>query len=537
MEKKYYYFIWAIIPVILFIFSFSLRKAQGEYFLNGLYDPSYPYLIGSLNLAQLSGTFLIEHPGIPVQVIGAVVIRICYLFIGKNSDIAADVLSNPELYLNAINLTLILINCIFIFLMGIILYKYIKNVYICIFLQTTPLVSGTIYYRLSSVSTEIFLIPVIIALITFTIVYIYENHNKKNKYYFITIFAVICGIGIATKITFLPLILIPLILLDTYKQKIVFLIFTFISSIIFIFPAISSYSYFLSWIYKLTLNDGKYGQGNPDVVEISNVSVNLKNIFLKNIYFTFVYISILATILINFKRKDFDNVESKKYKLLIGIFISATILILMITKHYSEHYMLQATMFLNISIYLILSVSSEKLKNVFNYFRTNRIITIFIFVTVIQFVYFGISWIQWHSSRKDEAIKVNDYIKDNYQDATLIASHGSSSDKYALAYSIRYAGYQKGNYFNYLNKIFSNEQLIFYDVGYQFIFIPNLDDLKKEGLSGKIIYQSRKKESDKEEHSVIEKKLQEITNSNNVELVNVFSNSIGESVYEIKLNY
>lgn len=537
MEKKYSYFIWAIIPVILFIFSFSLRQAQGDYYLNNLYDPSYPYLIGSLNLAQFSGTILIEHPGIPVQIIGAVVIRICYLFTGENSNIAEEVLSKPELYLNAINLTLVLINCIFIFLMGIILYKYIKNIYICIFFQLTPFASSVIFFRLASVSTEIFLIPVITALITFTIVYIYDDRKRKNEYYYLTIFAVICGLGIATKITFSPLILIPILLLESYKQKIVFLTFTFISCIIFIFPAISNYSYFLNWIYKLFWNDGKYGQGNAGVVKVSNVFVNLKNILFNNLYFTFVYVLVLATILTNFKRKDFDAIESKKYKLLIGIFISTTILILMITKHYSDHYMLQAGMFINISIYLILSISSKKLKSVFNYSRINLIIKIFIFITLIQFVYFGTNFITWHFSKKNEAIKVNDYIKNNYPGAIFIASHGSSSDKYALAYSLTYAGYQKSNYFNYLTKIFRDEQLIFYDVGYRFIFIPKINEMKTGDFSGKIIYQTRKKETDNQERNDIVNKLQEITKSKNVEFLNVFSNSIGESVYEVKLHY
>lgn len=209
----------------------------------------------------------------------------------------------------------------------------------------------------------------------------------------------------------------------------------------------------------------------------------------------------------------------------------------MITKHYSDHYMLQAMMFINISIFLILSISSNKLKNVFNYSRTNIIIKLFIFITLTQFVYFGANWIRWHSSRKDEAVKVNEYILQNYPNAVLIASHGSSSEKYALAYSLTYAGYQKNNYFNYLTERFRDEQLIFYDVGYRFIFIPKFNEMKMEDFSGKIIYQTRKKETDKLEQNEIIKKLQEITNSKNVEFLNVFTNSIGESVYEVKLSY
>ncbi|MBK7157851.1 MAG: hypothetical protein IPH77_04655 [Ignavibacteria bacterium] len=116
MNNKLKYSLLFVLPVILFITAHILKVVQGPYYLN-FYDPSYVYLINSLNLAQLSGygVGFIDHPGIPLQVFGAIVIKSFHFIDNVNQDLVNDVLTRPESYLNFIN--------IFVFLNSIVLFS------------------------------------------------------------------------------------------------------------------------------------------------------------------------------------------------------------------------------------------------------------------------------------------------------------------------------------------------------------------------------------------------------------------------------
>ena len=101
------YLILIILPAFLFITSRIIKDAQGPYYLN-FSDPSYAYLISSLNLARGFNIVYTDHPGTTVQVIGAITIKVYYLLSNKNTDLARDVLMRPEDYLLFMNGVLIM---------------------------------------------------------------------------------------------------------------------------------------------------------------------------------------------------------------------------------------------------------------------------------------------------------------------------------------------------------------------------------------------------------------------------------------------
>ncbi|MFZ1462404.1 MAG: hypothetical protein WAU38_16535, partial [Ignavibacteria bacterium] len=140
MKKQY--LLLLLLPVCFIIFSLSLRSAEGPYY-NGLADPSYVYLINSLSLAQMNGYNIghVDHPGTPLQITGAVVVKIFYTFSNGKNNIAEDVLARPEVYMNAIDFALIILNAAGLFIMGIIIYNVRKNYFTAMFFQTVPFVS------------------------------------------------------------------------------------------------------------------------------------------------------------------------------------------------------------------------------------------------------------------------------------------------------------------------------------------------------------------------------------------------------------
>lgn len=535
-KNKFTYYLSVIIPIALFIISFSLRQSQGPYFLNTHYDPVYPYLISSLNLVQFSQVTLVEHPGTSVQLIGAAVIKIFYLIDGKNPDIAVDVLSRPEEYLLLINLILILINCAIVYFLGRVVFKYTGNIWISLLIQLSTFISYTISYELAIFIPENFLIVVINILIAVLFKFLYcDDALRDRKFYFPVLFSIVCGLGISTKITFIPLVIIPFVLLKGLKPKLLFLTFTFIFFIIFVSPVIAKYEYFLSWIKKLFVYDGLYGAGKPDIVDTVSFISNLEAIFINEKIFTFIYLLILMTIIsVSYRYyRRFEKLSSLlQFKLLVGIFLSMTFQIIIVAKHYSGHYMLPSLMMAITGLFLCINILFENFdlankKINLNYVYGFLILLFSVFITVSSSINISDSKIE-----RDEALKLNDYINANYPGSVLISSYGSSSKEYAFAFGTNWAGPQKQRYQKIINGIYPDK--IYYEYWkrnlYSFSESESVKDILDTGK--KIVFQCKRGDSNEKILDILKSSYK----YNDPELIEVFTNLNGESVFEIKLN-
>lgn len=111
LKKNFTYLLFLVLPTFLFLTGNLLKNTQGYYYLYNS-DPSYEYLINSLNLAQLKGYGVghIDHPGTSVQVIGAFVLKFYYISFNENADIVTHVITNPEMYLAIFDKVLIVMN-------------------------------------------------------------------------------------------------------------------------------------------------------------------------------------------------------------------------------------------------------------------------------------------------------------------------------------------------------------------------------------------------------------------------------------------
>lgn len=140
MRKRKSEILLAILPIYLLVAGNILKYSLGEYF-SAWYDPSYVYLINSLNFAQLSGFGVghIDHPGTPVQVFGAIVVKLYHTLSNGNIDIAKDVFSRPEDYLLQINRAFLLLNSIALLLLGIFVYRISRDLYLSVFASSRHL--------------------------------------------------------------------------------------------------------------------------------------------------------------------------------------------------------------------------------------------------------------------------------------------------------------------------------------------------------------------------------------------------------------
>ncbi|MBF0511612.1 MAG: hypothetical protein HQL13_04695 [Candidatus Omnitrophica bacterium] len=114
-----------IFPIILVVFSILLTKAAGPFWQYA--DPSYIYLLNSINLVKGLPSAYVDHPGALLQLLGQVVISI--LNLGRPvTQTVSHVLTNPEFYLQAINIVLLILIPISSILLGVAVFRKTKDV-------------------------------------------------------------------------------------------------------------------------------------------------------------------------------------------------------------------------------------------------------------------------------------------------------------------------------------------------------------------------------------------------------------------------
>ena len=528
MSNKLKYLLLLILPVILFLTVCLLKNAIGAYYLN-FEDPSYVYLINSLNVSLRFPVGHFDHPGTTVQVVGAAVIRIYHRISSSNPDLIRDVLMRPEEYLGQINIILILMGSSVLLMLGILTYKLSGNIMLSLLMQLSPFVSLQIFYGLKIVASDNFLVTVSLCFTGMLIYYLYRIKDEaKTPLPFILIFAVICAAGLATKISFFPMLLIPLLLIKGTRSRLVFLIIVPLLFLIFVIPAISNYEKFLEWVWMLILFNGSYGHGDPSVVDVPKFFTSLTSIFSGDPVFAVSYfLSVLTLIAAYIKSKNNEELnpkQKKEFKLLLSIVLAMTIQVLIVAKQYRQHYMIPSLILSIFSFTLctqLISSFFDKLKLQTLYAGLIIVISITAFFKISDSYYTTLFF-------RDEAIKVNLYVKEKNSDALCISSFGSASKEFSLAYGISYSGYKIKSYKSILSEI--QKENIFYIPWQDGLFSLSSKDSTAATLNEnkKLLFQTNQDN--------VNNFIQTIENKYGLKIIDkklLFSNSINECVYEI----
>ena len=526
------YFIILIIPLILIGYSLLMKKAVGPFYFNAQYDPSYVYLISSLNISQMESPEHVDHPGTPVQLAGAIAVKLLYYFDGESDSIAEDVLRYSEFYLNYILFFFVILNAVILFFAALLIYGSTKSIPATLLIQLSPFLSFSISYSFFSVSAEIFLIPVCMLLVAYSFKYVFESSENKVKY--LLIFSLLCGIGLAVKINFFPLLIIPLILIKEYSGKIMFLILTPISFLIATIPVISKSEYFINWTGNLFLKDGIYGTGSNSIIDADLFFENLFKIFSSEILFTVIFAIMFFTIIayISQRGKSDSDIQMRKvFRLLVAVFIAVSFQIILVAKHYNNRYMLPGLILAMAGLYLCVLINKKLFRQQLRNISYN-----FIFVTIIILVsavtikntinnYIGLKAVTDDTQKL--FVSVNDKLKGNL----TINSFGVSSKEYALAFCTHYAGEKSDDYKKMIEDLYPGN--LYFEPWNKEIYSLSDETVSDKLLSaGDMIYIRSNSEKDTE---IILKELKNTYGISDPELSMIGSTDLGEFVYELKI--
>lgn len=356
MNRKLQTFFLLAFPAIFLFLGLSFDRTKFGT------DPESAYVMNSLNVAMLKPVGHFDHPGTTVQMYGAVVLRVTHFFRFSGYDLQTDVLLANEYYIEVLRKSLIALNAILMFALGFVAFLLLKSVWLGLILQAAPFMSATLLeISFTKVAPEPLLFAAVMVLAMLLLRY-YTSVNQHNKWYPI-LFGLLGGFGLATKITFLPLLVIPFIILKGSWKKIAYLSVIFPSFILFTLPAAPAYRLMAKWFLNLGTHSGMYGQGSKAVIDPVQYLNSLVLIASRNKELVAV---IIVTFLLLAAIFLFPNLRKQRGKYpetpyLLAFLLALTGSVLMVAKHYFVNHYLMSALSLSGIVIVFIYLFAERL--------------------------------------------------------------------------------------------------------------------------------------------------------------------------------
>lgn len=236
-------------------------------------DPSYEYLVNGINLLNLQPPGHLDHPGFALQLLIACVLGALFIFrflFFGTQGLEFDFVSFPNIYTNGVLFTLMFLNSASVIFLTLTLNKITKSS-VSFILPFLLIINTSFFQFLFSVRPESFLFSISNFLLSLSFMYFIKD-RKMHKFLVISFLSFLICLGIFTKITFAPFLLIFFIL-KTFKDRLFFCFSLSLFSFIFFVP-IRNVLPFL-WFKNIIFNNGRHGQ----IVQSQTLESFLTNYF------------------------------------------------------------------------------------------------------------------------------------------------------------------------------------------------------------------------------------------------------------------
>lgn len=226
-----------IIPTLLVLVSMWLKEARGPYWLGTNSDPAYAYLFNGLGLLHLYSPTHISHPGTPLQMLCAAVIGVRQFFFGKGF-LVEDVLRNPEAYLGLSQAVLIFLYSGALLAVGWVTLLLTQNLAGALLIQATPFLSLSAVRETTDVRPESLQLTLVILFVGLLLCGL-RNPSSRGMKYLSASCGLLVGIMAATKITALPLVVLPLLILPSNQNRLQYVLMAIGGCLISVLPIFS----------------------------------------------------------------------------------------------------------------------------------------------------------------------------------------------------------------------------------------------------------------------------------------------------------
>ncbi len=456
--KKISKYLIYIFPFIYLILGFYFRQIFGDLSLRST-DPEYIQFLSGMCIS--TGQFdqaNIDHPGSALQIILAVIFRIVYSFRGGTLPFFEDAMIHSDLYLSVGNLVITTIITAVILWAGKKTLKITNNYLYALLIQTSPFLINVWYEIFGRIYPELLIIVPVLLLQVQLLRELYVENTNKYKDVLVYSFAV--ALGMSLKMTFLPFVFIPLIVLKTVKRKLQFIGTSALFFLLISLPVTFQLEKFWNWMKGIFMHSGAYQSGDKNILDLELFFNNLKNIFVSEIQF-FIALLLLVVLLVTLIIRKSNQTNKKKPLTLIGsgLFVAFMGCLFIMGKQYAVRYFVPALLFFPFLIILNFEVIKQFLKHKSILIALGVVISVFTLLNLknqLPYIKITSQGIGKHMQTRTESRDfINTLDNDSYK---LIVSqdYGCPYHEYAIMYSFCIAGKEWPGYEEKLDKIYPN---------------------------------------------------------------------------------
>lgn len=240
-------------------------------------DPDYPYLLNALSIAELAPPTHTHHPGTPVQELGAVMLLSAHALRPAGfTSLREHVLARPEAFLRLWRSLALGLYAVALAASGLFIWRTTGSLVAAWLFELMPLLSVETLFSLSRVQPE----PVALALGAGTgaiIVALSVDPATWDTRRTAGILGAIAGLGVATKLTFAPVLLVCLAVLSR-RSRGFFGAVAAATCGIALLPALPALRDTARWYWSLLLHTGYYGAGRPGLVDLAAFPGNIRRL-------------------------------------------------------------------------------------------------------------------------------------------------------------------------------------------------------------------------------------------------------------------
>ena len=370
-----------IIPAIIVLWNLYLNHLSGPFFLSRI-DPEYQYLLNGLNCAILDFDRIghIDHPGTPFQLLTGFFIRIIYWAAGKGT-IVEDVISRPEMYLAWSSFFLTVLTAGIILWLGKIVLRQNKNLFGAVILQSSIFLNIVLIDLPSRYIPDRMLMIFVLIFVGLCFNYFYQDGFKGKKFAIQS--GILLGIAFVTKFNFLPLLIIPFIVINKMKGRLIYIGSFLLSAVVFFLPVYDKFSYFRHFITGIFTHDGLYGQGTDQFINIKSFLHNISLIFEFNTsFFIILLVAFVLLIILAFK-PSIRNKQKKEFLLLLAFMFATAISIVMVAKHFKHYYLTPIFSLTGFIFYILWKISRSNFA--FRYIK-HVFVLLLLFLVILSIV-------------------------------------------------------------------------------------------------------------------------------------------------------
>jgi hypothetical protein len=367
--------LFLIIPLLFVIAVSQLTEAKGPQWLPSSFENPYAYLFNSLLVVDGRAPTYVDHPGTTTEIFGGIILRLSST--KSADDLIGSVFQHPEKEIKELHWALLIFTALVLWVVPWLTARALRNHVAGLLIQAPALFSKTLLFFGILFGSDLMVVPFSIAavccclllllpssvpdkVVCFFGIQIDPPASPPSRYLRIPVLllpaltGLVCALGIMTKLTFFPLILIAMACCRRRSNLAAFFVAFVLALALALLPIHPQVSRLARWTFDLGIHSGYYGTGPVGLPNASVYQSTLSQLFQAEPLLVLIPgITVTVVILLSVLPRERTAAHQTTWRTVLPVFALQLISYLAVAKHPNNHYLIPLFLTTGLSLVLL----------------------------------------------------------------------------------------------------------------------------------------------------------------------------------------